>query len=145
MFDELEKYEQNDHFFLKPTDELKEVCNAPDDKSGVYVVYALKNGRVELIYIGCSGKQEKDGSMFIRKVGLGGLKDRIVNGHHFGKIPRRISWVNQMKLERIEALDVYWYVTHNSEYLDCPRTVENELLQIYHEIHGQLPKWNRQF
>ncbi|MBK6340659.1 MAG: hypothetical protein IPF63_14110 [Bacteroidetes bacterium] len=55
MFDELNKYKQNDHFFFKPTDNLGKVCNAPTDKSGVYVIHALKGGRVELIYIGRSG------------------------------------------------------------------------------------------
>lgn len=65
--------------------------NAPTDKSGVYIEYTLKGGKIELNYIGRSGKIEKDGSMFIRKAGLGGIKDRIVNGHQFGKTPRRIS------------------------------------------------------
>lgn len=51
--------------------------------------------------------------MFIRKAGLGGVKDRIVNEHSFGKIPRRKSWPNQMIKENIEALDIYWHVTHN--------------------------------
>ena len=83
--------------------------------------------------------------MFIRKAGLGGIKDRIVNGHQFGKIPRRISWVNQIEKERIEALDIYWYVIHCDKYSDCPRTLENKLLQKHFEIYGQLPKWNKEF
>jgi len=145
MFDELEKYEQKDHFFFKASDSLRQVCNAPTNQSGIYIVYALKKGKVELIYIGCSGKIEKDGSMFIRKAGLGGIKDRLVNGHQFGKIPRRISWINQMKLEDIEALDVYWYSTHNDKYMDCPRNLENTLLKKYYDIYGQLPKWNKGF
>ena len=41
MFDELNKYEQHDHFFLNPQDSLREVCNAPTDKSGLYIIYAL--------------------------------------------------------------------------------------------------------
>ena len=40
MFDELTKYKNNDHFFFEPTDNLREVCNAPNDKSGVYIIYA---------------------------------------------------------------------------------------------------------
>ena len=43
MFDELDKYTENEHFFFKSKDNLKEVCNAPTNKSGVYIVYALKN------------------------------------------------------------------------------------------------------
>ena len=145
MFDELDKYTENDHFFFKPKDILKEVCNAPTNKSGLYIVYALKNGKIELVYIGRSGKIKKDGSMFIRKAGLGGMKDRIVNGHQFGKTPRRISWVNQMKLENIEALDVYWYVTHNNNSQDCPRKLESILLQKHFDIYGRLPRWNNEF
>ena len=104
MFDELNKYSHNDHFFFKPTDNLGQVCNAPTDKSGVYIIYALKGGRIELIYIGRSGEIKSDGSLFIRKAGLGGLKDRLVNGKQFGE-PRRNSWKSQMATEKIEALD----------------------------------------
>jgi hypothetical protein len=144
MFDELTKFQHSDHFFFKSTDNLKDECNAPTDKSGVYVVYALKHGKIELIYIGRSGKVEADGTMIIRKAGLGGIKDRIVNGHQFGKSPRRHSWPNQMKFENIEALDVYWYVTHNKQYQDCPRELERLLLKKHIDIFGILPRWNKE-
>lgn len=144
MFEELEKYDQQGHFFLRPYDSLGNVCNAPTNKSGIYLVYALKGGKIELVYIGCSGKHLVDGSMFIRKAGLGGIKDRIVNGHQFGKIPRRISWITQIEKEGIEALDVYWYVTHSNNYSDCPRKVENKLLLKHLEIYYRLPKWNKE-
>lgn len=144
MFDELTKYKQTDHFFFKSGDSLRQVYNAPTDKSGIYIVYALKNGKIELIYIGRSGKIEKDGSMFIRKAGLGGIKDRIVKGHQFGKTPRRISWQRQIEFENIEAIDVYWYVTHNDTFSDCPRILENKLLNIHLQVYGRLPKWNNE-
>lgn len=142
MFDELTKYEHNNHFFFTANDSLEKECNVPTDKSGVYIIFALKNGNIELVYIGRSGKIEKNGKMFIRKTGLGGIKDRIVNGHQFGKSPRRISWPNQIKFENIEALDIYWYVTHNQEYQDCPRMLKNKLLQKHVDIYGRLPRWN---
>ncbi len=44
MFDELEKYKSNGHFFFDEKDELENVCNAPKNGMGVYVVFALKNG-----------------------------------------------------------------------------------------------------
>ena len=144
MFEELKKYQLKNHFFFESKDNLKEVCNAPTDKSGVYIVFALKNGKIELIYIGRSGKIEKNGSMFIRKAGLGGIKDRIVNGHQFGKIPRKYSWPMQMIKEKIEALDIYWYVTHNEKYCDCPRIIENTLIQKHLDIYGRLPRWNKE-
>ncbi len=144
MFDELNKYDHNDHFFFSPADNLGQVCNAPTDKSGLYIIYALKNGRIELIYIGRSGEVKSDGSLFIRKAGLGGLKDRLVNGKQFGS-PRRNSWKAQMLAEKIEAIDVYWYVTHNDKFVDCPRVLENKLLQKHFDIYGQLPRWNNEF
>ena len=52
MLDELGKYKEKDHFFFQSNEALAMACNAPTDKSGVYVVYALKNGKIELIYIG---------------------------------------------------------------------------------------------
>ena len=143
MFDELRKYKETNHFFFKATDSLEQVCNAPTDKSGVYVIYALGDGQVELIYIGRSGEIKQDGKLFIRKAGLGGLKDRLVNGKQFG-IARRNSWKVQMIEEKIEALDIYWYVTHCDGFVDCPKVIENELLQKFQDVYGRLPKWNNE-
>lgn len=144
MFDDLNKYKEAGHFVVTLKDSLNHVCNAPTDKSGIYLVYALRSGQVELIYIGRSGKIDGNGKMFIRKAGLGGIKDRIVNGHQFGKIPRRVSWPNQMKNENIEALEVYWYVTHDDTCSDCPRILEKKLLTNYLDLYGKLPKWNKE-
>lgn len=141
MFDELRKYKQNGHFFLTPTANLSEVCNAPTDRAGVYVFYALKNDRIEMVYIGRSGEVKSDGSLFIRKAGIGGLKDRLVNGKQFGE-PRRNSLKAQMLKENIEALDIYWYATHDDKFVDCPRILENKLLQIHFDVYGRLPRWN---
>jgi hypothetical protein len=141
MFDELNKYNNNNHFLLKSTDNLVNVCNAPNDKSGIYILYALEDKQVELIYIGRSGEIKSDGSIFIRKAGLGGIKDRLVNGKQFGEA-RRNSWKIQMLKENIEVLDIYWYITHNEKFSDCPKIIENKLLKKYFDIYGRLPKWN---
>jgi len=143
MFEELKKYKLTDHFFFRPTDNLRLVCNAPTDKSGVYNIYSLEDGKIELIYIGCSGRVKTDGKLFIRKAGLGGLKDRLVNGKQFGE-PRRNSWRAKMSEEKIEALDIYWYVTHDNSFVDCPRILENRLLQQHLNTFGRLPRWNNE-
>ena len=144
MFDELNKYKNKNHFFFRPEDGLSEVCNAPNDKSGIYLVYALVQGKIELVYIGISGLEQKDGTLKTRKAGLGGMKDRIVNGHHFGKTPRRRSWPIQMLKENIEALDVYWWVTYENELRDFPRRIEESLLKKHMDLYGCLPRWNKQ-
>lgn len=142
MFDELSKYKSN-HFFLKPNDNLMQVCNAPTDKSGVYIVYALAKGKVELVYIGRSGKKGEDGNIQTRIAGCGGIKDRIVNGKHFNRLARRTCWPQQMKLENIEALDVYWYITFDGDNKDFPEDVEGTLLQHHKSLYGRLPRWNK--
>jgi len=142
MFDELNKYLENDHFFFTANDNLNSVCNAPTDRSGVYIVYALKDGKIKLIYIGSSGEVKSDGTLFIRKAGVGGIKDRLVNGKQFGE-PRRNSWKEKLINENIEALDIYWYVTHGESFVDCPKKLERHLLKKYFDIYGELPIWNK--
>jgi hypothetical protein len=142
MFDQLKKY-KTDHFFLKPNDNLMQACNAPADKSGVYVVYALAKGKIELIYIGRSGKKGEDGNIKTRIAGCGGIKDRIVNGKHFNRLARRKCWPLQMKLENIETLDVYWYVTYDEKNKDFPEEIESMLLQLHRNLYGRLPRWNK--
>ncbi|HSB92353.1 MAG TPA: hypothetical protein VLC28_04515 [Flavitalea sp.] len=141
MLDELSKYKDNDHFFFRATDDLNGVCNVPDDKSGVFLIYALKSGRIELVYIGHSGEIQLDGTAISRKVGLGGLKDTMINGKQFGQ-PRRKSLQVVMNYERIEALDIYWFVTHSDKYSDNPGNIERELVRKHVGMYGRPPKWN---
>jgi len=141
-FKELEKYKETKSFFFELTDTLSRVCNAPRDKSGVYLVYAIEGKQEKLIYIGRSGNKEADGSMFVRKAGSGGIHDRIVGGNQFGGA-RRKSWKKQMEIENIKKMKIYWYVTHNENFVDCPIDVEKAVLTKYYSTHGQLPRWNK--
>ena len=64
------------------------MCNAHKDKSGVYVVYELKYGRIELVYIGTPGLINIVGMMNANEANL---YNEIVNGIHF-EAPRKLSW-----------------------------------------------------
>lgn len=75
-----------------------------------------------------------------RKAGLGGIKDRVVNGHQFGKVPRKQSWPEQMKLHSIDCLCIYWFDTQ----YDDPVMIEHQLLAEYEEQNKELPVWNKQ-
>lgn len=141
MFEQLEKYKSNGHFFFDEKNELNNVCNAPKNGIGVYIVYALKNGKIELVYIGSSGKIKQDGKAKIRK---GGIFDRLVNGKQFDE-PRKRSWKQKLITEKIDALDIYWYETFDQENNDIPSTIEGNLIQIFYDIYGVLPKWNKEF
>jgi len=141
MFDELNNYKDNDHFFFSSHESLAEKCNAPINKSGVYLIYALAKGRIELVYIGSSGKIQNNGKLKSRE---GGLFDRIVNGKQFGEA-RNKSWPKKLDTEQIEALDIYWYNTFNDEVQDIPAYVEAILIQKHFDIYGKLPRWNKEF
>jgi len=136
MFDELTKYKKKNHFFFTGEDNFEKECNAPKNKSGVYIVYALKNGRIELVYIGSSGKVQNNGKI---KHCDGGLFSSIVKDYSEG------SWKQNLIDENIEALDIYWYETINSGIRDIPAYVEAIILQRFFEIHGRLPAWNEEF
>ena len=137
MFEILKKYKHCGHFDYCPEEDLKDVCNAPTDKSGIYLVWTTEEGADKLLNIGCSGKKEK-GVIVHRKCGLGGLKGRLVEGHQFGKIQRRRIWPKKMKELGIAKLSIFWYDTED----DNPVEIEKKLLIKAISSIGTLPPWN---
>ena len=136
MFDEIKKYNKTDHFFLRSDGNLESSCNAPKSSNGVFIVYQLKKGRIDLVLIGSSGKIQKSGSL--KKTDS--LYNSIVKDPQFG-----ISWISKIKKEDIDGLDIYWYETFNQKTKDIPSFVQSLLLQKYFEIYGRLPDWNIEF
>ncbi|WP_167618038.1 hypothetical protein [Maribellus sediminis] len=139
------KYAGKGRFDFSPDESLKDKCNAPTDKSGVYLIYKLADGEEKLIYIGSSGQKNKDGSLKTRKSGLGGMKDRLVNGYHpkFGKVKRKIAWPNNMKKQGISKIVVYWWVTFDNQHSDFPTDMEKKLTNDYFLKFGCLPEWHK--
>lgn len=126
MFQEPKNYTYKDHFFFEPDKYLEKVCNAPKDKDGVFKVLELRNGKINLVYIGNSNS--------------GGLFNEIVNGFHYDKNTRKIGWTYQMLKDKTDALDVYWYVMNNK---DEQKKEQVEMLKDFIEQTGKLPKWNK--
>jgi hypothetical protein len=124
MFDELSKYKEKDHFFLSSDDDLKTSCNAPS-KNGVFLIYSLNQGRIELVYIGCTDVTSE----------FQGLKDHIISREKFLKL--------KVRSERADALDIYWYVTSTARKADHPKEIEIKILQRHMEMFGELPGWNK--
>jgi len=144
MFEKiLSKYSLKDTFKYRQSENLVEKCNAPTKYSGVYLIF----NQDELIYIGSSGQKMKNGKLKTRKSGLGGMKDRIVNGYHpkFGKVKRKKAFPENMKIENIEELIFHWYVTFDFiKNQDFPTDVENKLCSIYKNEYNKLPVWHKQ-
>ncbi len=118
------------------------VCNAPNDASGVFLVYSIEAEDKVLIMVGSTGTVQNDGTL---KAKNGGLYDKIVNGHQFAKTARKFSWKTQLQLEKIEAVEVFWYETYNSKTKVIPTYVEGQILQLFLKEKGKLPRWNVAF
>ena len=138
MYKELEKFTVKGNFTFTQEDNLEAVCNASDNASGVFIVYAAK----ELIMVGYTGTVQNDGTL---KSKNGGLYDKIVNGHQFAKTGRKYSWPAQMKKENIDTLEVFWFETFNDASKAIPTSVEGQVLQNFLDENGKLPKWNVAF
>ncbi|MDZ4070817.1 MAG: hypothetical protein U1C70_03235 [Sediminibacterium sp.] len=138
MFDEIKKYENSGHFFFKKGDILsiasKEIPNLP----GVYYIIKIAKERIELVYIGKSGTMRQDGNF-----GDQMLKRRINN--KYDGVKRQQYFDQKLQEEKIEALDIYWFVTYDEKHMDLPGYVEGLLLQRFFEVHGTLPPWNKEF
>lgn len=141
----LKKYIQTGAFNLKITENLKQICTAPNKAMGIYLIYNVSDCSDELLYIGCCGHITNNGSASVRKTGGGGIFGRIVNGHQFGKVKRWQSIPLKMDEENFSELKFVWFETFNDEVKHSPIYVESLLLQRYFEIEGRLPKWNLKF
>ena len=142
MYKELTKFKTNNSFRFGAEDHLETACNATENGSGVFLVYTVDGEDKELIMVGSTGTIQNDGTL---KSKNGGLYDKIVNGHQFAKTGRKYSWPAQMKIEKIETLEVYWYETFNAKNKFIPTYVEGLVLQKFLDENAKLPKWNVAF
>ncbi|MFN3756282.1 MAG: hypothetical protein ACK4RM_04945 [Flavobacterium sp.] len=142
MYKEVSKFKNNGSFQFSSNDELEVVCNAPNDASGVFLVYSLEADEKFLIMVGSTGTVQNDGTL---KAKNGGLYDKIVNGHQFAKTARKYSWKTQLQQEKIETVEVFWYETYNDKIKVIPTFVEAQILQLFLKENGKLPRWNVAF
>ena len=142
MYKELTKFKTSNSFNFTANDNLEEACNASETGSGVFLVYNVDGEEKELIMVGSTGTIQNDGTL---KSKNGGLYDKIVNGHQFAKTGRKYSWPAQMKIEKFDRLEVYWYETFNVKNKFIPTYVEGLILQKFLDETGKLPKWNVAF
>jgi hypothetical protein len=137
-------YQDNRTFIFEKGEDLRKVCNAPNDKSGIYLIHDVTDSK-ELIYVGCCGHIITNGQISTRKSGGGGICGRIVNGHQFGRMKRWKSIPTQMEVDHILKLEFHWYITFNNEIKYSPIYVESTILQKFFENNGRLSKWNKKF
>jgi hypothetical protein len=138
MFDETNKYKNSGNFFFEKGDQLSEVSKQVPEEPGVYYILKLAKGKVELVYIGKSGTLQQNGT-FKNEL----LKKRLNNKQD--GVTRQAYFEAKIKEESIDALDIYWFVTHDKTHKDLPGYVEGVLLQQFYNFNGCLPSWNKAF
>ncbi len=142
----LDKYKKSGFFAFHFSKSFKDACNAPDNLSGVYLIFKVVAGNEELIYIGSSGQKGYDGTIKHRN---GGMKDRLINGYHpnrFGndkRIRRHIALPQQMKTEGVSEIKIYWWVTYDEYHQDFPTDIEKILMQEYFLKYKTKPSWHK--
>lgn len=136
MFDETKKYRHKGHFFFKKGDNLKLASKSVPQQPGVYYIFKLAKGAVDLVYIGKSGTINQNGT----------CRNQLLNGRINNKADgkRRQDFFEQkIAEENIDGLDIYWFVTMDEANHDLPGYVEGLLMQRYFEIYNSLPPWNK--
>ena len=138
MFDETRKYKNWGHFFYEYGNSLSEVSKMVPDMPGVYYILRLARGKVTLVYIGKSGTILQSGK----------FRDQLLRGrinNKQGGLKRHEYFDMKIREEKIDALDIYWFVTMDEGHNDLPGYVEGLLMQRYFEVHGKLPPWNKEY
>jgi len=138
MFDELNKYKNQGHFFFQKGNALSVQSEDVPDLPGVYYILRLARGRVDIVYIGRYGTvlQNGDFKNQMLRNGINGEQDVMKNQKYFEK---------KMVQEGIDGLDIYWFVTVDKHHQDLPGFVAGQIMQRYFDIHGCLPSWNKEF
>ena len=142
MKEYLDKYKINGNFKFSRDQSLEKQCNASKNYGGIYLIFALSEDKIgSLIYIGSSGWVNQKGEFLLRKKGM---YDRIVNGKQFDT-KRKYSWAIKMKEDKINEIQVDWYVTYDENIKHIPAYSEAVLIQKYFDENKLLPLWNLEF
>lgn len=138
MFDEIKKYKNNGHFFFRTGDKLNDASKAVPELPGVYYIARLSNNKIDLVFIGKSGTVNQNGNI------KGPLLKELFNNNPEGKKSQQYFEAKISK-ERIDALDIYWFVTMDKTNHDLPGYVQGLLMQRFFDLDGRLPMWNKSF
>ena len=138
MFEDLSKYQTNGHFIFQKGDVLSAKSKDVPEFPGVYYILRHANGNIDLVYIGKSGTMQQNGLFKSQP-----LKGRINNKQ--AGMKRQQYFEQKIEQEKIDRLDIYWFVTFDKYHRDLPGFVEGQLIQRYFNLHGCLPPWNKEF
>lgn len=124
MFDELNQYQNSDHFLFKKASNLSKLNK---DGPGVFYILGLAQDKVDLVYPGKSGLIHQNGE----------FKGPLLNDH-LSKTPEGFYlqklFESKIEKEDIDALDINRFATYDDHHADLPTCVEAQLIQGYFEV-----------
>ncbi|MCC5915755.1 MAG: hypothetical protein JJU02_00360 [Cryomorphaceae bacterium] len=138
MFDELNKYQINGHFFFQKGDSLAHQSKNVPNLPGVYYILRLARGKIDIVFIGKSGAVLQNGDFIDQS-----LRNCINNNQ--GGMKGQQYFEQKMEQEDIDGLDIYWFVTFDDHHQHLPGFVEGQIMQRYFDVNGCLPPWNKEF
>lgn len=106
------------------------------DRYGVYLIYGVRADQRCLVYIGKSGTLLANGEWRSQ-----GLCKRLL-AKQDGE-SRQAYFRTKLSTEGLSHLSIHWAVTVGPDSLVLPAKAEADLLQIYFDMYGKLPPWNR--
>lgn len=130
MFDQLEKYKNNGHFFFKKGDDILKLAKKLPNKPGVFYILKLIKNKIKIVYVGKSDSSKTNNQTL----------DQLFHDREKG-ISLHEYFDKKCEEENIDSLDIYWFDTEN----DDPSDVANEILQNNYNFFGSLPDWNKSF
>ena len=138
MLDIIDGYKINGNFFFQKGEDLAKVSKKVPNEPGVFGIFRLMKGRVELVYIGYGEAKNASKGMDIATL------DYAINN--------KINGINSQKFldkklteEPIDALDIYYMVTYDEDHHELPAFVAARIINDHFEMHGQIPVWNKKF
>lgn len=138
MLDIIDDYKTNGNFFFQKGNDLEKVSAKVPDQPGVFGIFRLMSGRVELVYIGyCEATNSAKGMKLVNLAYA--INDKIKGI----KVQNFLD--KKFEEEPIDALDIYYMVTYDKFHGELPSFVASRIMQSYFEIHGQVPAWNKKF
>lgn len=126
-------------FYLDREKKIEKALNENNvpNQYGVYVIYSVKDGQEELIYIGKSGTMISDGTFKNQ-----GIRNRL-KAVGEKNIPRSIYFQNVIQKYELDKLKFVWIVTFDDTNEEIPAYIEAKLLQTYYDNNKKLPILNK--
>ena len=101
---------------------------------GVYLIRETTGSKV--LYIGKAGTLKHGG--WSRQ----NLPARLKNRQ--GRVSRQKFFEQQLKTNKIIAIQIFWWVTHDDRNRILPAKAEMDLLQAYYDDFETIPPWNQE-